>query len=738
MTSQQNVQNSIAFLFDRPGEPLLTGRDDVSFDVPENFWPDRYKAIASSIQSRFPVTGRVIRVQNIQVPDITEATTLGRHENFSLFNPAHRKCSNKLIETFMGMSNIDQFFSACVYARERVNPHMFVYAASVALLHRNDTRHIPIPPNCEVLPELYVDGSIFARAKEEVGVIPSGSRLPIEVPLDLTASDLDVEHRVAYWREDVGINLHHWHWHLVYPFDGPQNIVRKDRRGELFYYMHQQINARYNFERLSNGLSRVRRLNNFRDQIPEGYYPKLDSTIASRVWPARQANSVMRDLNRESDQLSADVQDLERWRDRILNDIFDGSVRDTSGRSVPLTEEAGIDILGNIIEASLLSVNRNRYGDLHNFGHLMLAYIHDPDNRYQETFGVMGDPTTAMRDPIFYAWHAYMGDIFQEYKGTLIPYTTQQLEFDGIRVTGAEITVEGGRVNEFATFWQQDDIDLSRGLDFQPRGSVFARLTHLQHAPFTYRIKVENNGQQRSGTVRIFLAPKYDERGRNYLFRDQRLLFVELDKFTINLRSGSNTIERQSSDSSVTIPYDQTFRNQENRPTSGNAATSFNYCGCGWPQHMLIAKGNAEGMAAELFVMITDARNDTVQQPNTAVTNSTCDDAQSYCGLRGGLYPDRRAMGFPFDRMPRTGVTTLTQFLTSNMFVQNTVIRFTNRTVPSTRRTNTNTTSGTVNPNTTGGNTNQSNQSNQRPQQSQSGSGNRGQNTNTSNNRRNC
>lgn len=75
------------------------------------------------------------------------------------------------------MSNVDQFFSACVYARERVNPHMFVYAASVALLHRNDTRHIQIPPNCEVLPELYVDGSIFARAKEEVGVIPSGSRV---------------------------------------------------------------------------------------------------------------------------------------------------------------------------------------------------------------------------------------------------------------------------------------------------------------------------------------------------------------------------------------------------------------------------------------------------------------------------------------------------------------------------------------------------------------------------------
>lgn len=50
---------------------------------------------------------------------------------------------------------------------------------------------------------------------------------------------------MAYWREDIGINLHHWHWHLVYPFETDIRIVNKDRRGELFYYMHHQIQARY-------------------------------------------------------------------------------------------------------------------------------------------------------------------------------------------------------------------------------------------------------------------------------------------------------------------------------------------------------------------------------------------------------------------------------------------------------------------------------------------------------------
>ena len=32
--------------------------------------------------------------------------------------------------------------------------------------------------------------------------------------------------------------------------------------------------------------------------------------------------------------------------------------------------------------------------------------------------------------------------------------------------------------------------------------------------------------------------------------------------------------------------------------------------------------------------------------------NENCNDSHSYCGLRDQLYPDRRAMGFPFDRQP--------------------------------------------------------------------------------------
>lgn len=56
---------------------------------------------------------------------------------------------------------------------------------------------------------------------------------------------------------------------------------------------------------------------------------------------------------------------------------------------------------------------------------------------------------------------------------------------------------------------------------------------------------------------------------------------------------GDNLIKRRSTDSSVTIPFERTFRDVDtNRPASGTDAESqFNFCGCGWPQHMLVPKG---------------------------------------------------------------------------------------------------------------------------------------------------
>ena len=140
--------------------------------------------------------------------------------------------------------------------------------------------------------------------------------------------------------------------------------------------------ARYNLERLCNNLPRVKRFNNYREPIQEGYFPKLDSLIASRAWPARPANTKISDLNRELDQIRFDVNDMERWTSRFVQACHQGWVEDPTGNRIQLDETRGIDILGDIMESSSISINRDLYGNLHGMGHVFISYAHDPDNRH--------------------------------------------------------------------------------------------------------------------------------------------------------------------------------------------------------------------------------------------------------------------------------------------------------------------------------------------------------------------
>lgn len=83
-----------------------------------------------------------------------------------------------------------------------------------------------------------------------------------------------------------------------------------------------------------------------------------------------------------------------------------------------------------------------------------------------------------------------------------------------------------------------------------------------------------------------------------------------------SVKQGQNTITRSSTQSAVTIPFERTFRDLDtSRPQGGEQLTQFNFCGCGWPQHMLIPKGTPEGMPCQLFVMISNYNNDSVSSP---------------------------------------------------------------------------------------------------------------------------
>ena len=334
--SKHNPQD-LLLLFEHPQEPVFVPKGDKAgdngfvFAVPDTYLSDQYRPLGALLTTRFGEDAEQIPVKKISIPPLGEILDIKRDENFSLFLEKHRHIAGKLIEIFMGMRNTQDLLSMACYCRDRVNPYLFNYAFSVALLNRKDTKNLSVPSFARLFPDKYVDSKVFTRAREEAKIVPEGSRTPLVIPKDFTASEREEEQRLSYFREDLGANLHHWHWHLVYPLNGERAIVAKNRRGELFYYMHQQIIARYNFERLCNKLKRVERLEDFNQPIKEAYFPKLDSVVASRAYPARVANQKMQNIDRAVDRVRLDVDELKRWSNRILDAIQKGTVMNVGG-----------------------------------------------------------------------------------------------------------------------------------------------------------------------------------------------------------------------------------------------------------------------------------------------------------------------------------------------------------------------------------------------------------------------
>ncbi|XP_058835597.1 phenoloxidase 8-like [Topomyia yanbarensis] len=680
------TSSDVLALLQRPLEPTFFPKDDgkTVLELPERYLSDRYRPLGADLQTRFGDNVDVkIPVRDVGIPDIAFAEVIDRRGSFSVFIQKHREIAAQLIELFLRQPNIPSLIGVASYCRERLNVYLFQYAFAVAVQHRPDTSNVNLPSILELFPSQFVDPAVFPKLREEGKVVSQADRMAIDIPMNYTASEREDEQRLAYWREDIGVNLHHWYWHLVYPTAGPVEVINKDRRGELFFYMHQQLIHRYNVERFGNRLGKAKSMHNFREPIAQAYFPKMLRSADNRAYAARPEGTTLKDIDRYVEGLKFTIAEMEMWRDRIYHAIDAGFVVDKSGKNIPLDEKTGIDIISNVLEASDLSINPAFYGNLHVSGHIAIAFCHDPDYRYLEPFGIMGELSTAQRDPSFYLWHSFVDDVLVRHKDSLNPYTAADLSFPGISVTNLNVALNRANVvpNVLLTYWQRSQVDLAAGLDFGPKGNVFASFTHLQHAPFVYNIEANNSNRSPSrGTVRIFMAPKTDDRNTTLKYDEWRRYVIELDKFVVTLTPGVNRITRRSNQSSVTVAYNRTFRQikTEAQIPKKDDLEQFRFCGCGWPEHMLLPKGTVEGMVFDLFVMISNYAGDTINQEFDE--NVNCNDSHSFCGLRDKLYPDARSMGFPFDRKSPATVQTLQQYMApnSNMRATDITIKFRN------------------------------------------------------------
>lgn len=211
-------KKDLVLLFQRPREPVFGVKSDengqkVRIDAPPEFYNERYKDIATEVQNRFGDDGvnRTVPIASVPLPNLDFTNVIPRKKPFNLFNAAHKRAAAQLIKIFVDAPDVRTLMALGAYSRDRVNEMLFQYAMSVAMQHRPDTQDVALPSVAETFPEQFVDPQVFPRAREETSFVPNTVRQAIDIPPNYTANEKEPEQRLAYFREDIGVNLHHWH-----------------------------------------------------------------------------------------------------------------------------------------------------------------------------------------------------------------------------------------------------------------------------------------------------------------------------------------------------------------------------------------------------------------------------------------------------------------------------------------------------------------------------------------------
>jgi hypothetical protein len=398
-------------------------------------------------------------------------------------------------------------------------------------------------------------------------------------PTDFAGGALPSD-ELEWYREDPFANEHHSHWHVVYPVVGlpdpanPNQRAFKDRQGEIFFYMHQQMLARYDAERVALNLERVAPHADYLATIAIGYNP--GPVLEQQGFSERPPNMKMVDIPPAGGQPGYTVAQHATVRTNVTTAVTHRAYTFLHP-PVPLTD---VSLFGSTVEANGAGIGttsgaaRQHYGSLHNMGHNLISGASVLGT------GVMVTPTTAIRDPVFWEWHKHVDDFYATWQNGAPEQTFDdrppvkiRKSFDGAATSpdimfAFEDALPPGALQDLASWghstfggakWDNDFSGVAPTTDALETAMVRRRMAladrvtnvpidHLTHRPFVYVFRVENLGAAAKVTTRVFIAPIID--GASGI--DDRRIWIEMDKFVLPLAAGEKKVAvRRGAQSSV-------------------------------------------------------------------------------------------------------------------------------------------------------------------------------------------
>ncbi|KAI5749529.1 hypothetical protein M8J76_008058 [Diaphorina citri] len=228
-------------------------------------------------------------------------------------------------------------------------------------------------------------------------------------------------------------------------------------RGEILYTYLQQTVARYNLERMSNGLPQVQQIE-YDQPIQPGFNPELQYENGQAV-PNRPANIRIKtkqanNNNNENNNVgNSFVETIKMHEQRIMEAIDLNAIKDPMGSSKPINPFYATNTLTNCIESNADCPNTQYYGSFFTELLKLVGSASDANRKLGLAPSALENYQTMLRDPTFYMIAKRVINNVNHYKNVnLRPYSNREMRFNGVQVESFVVSPlmtykEYGRVN---------------------------------------------------------------------------------------------------------------------------------------------------------------------------------------------------------------------------------------------------------------------------------------------------
>ncbi|XP_063916416.1 larval serum protein 1 alpha chain-like [Zophobas morio] len=562
---------------------------------------------------------------------------LPKGEIFSVFYQKHLEEAIALFKLLYYAGDYHTFYKTAVWARQHVNEGVFLYALSVAIFHRSDTYGIIIPPIHEINPFYFFSSDVIQQAFKYKQLKEDDRGYTI---FSNSSGYLDShqEHSLSYFTEDIGLSSFYYYYNLYYPhwLSSDDYDYRRDRRGETYFFVYQQIVSKYYLERLCNGFGEVPHLD-WKVPLETGYHPSLQYPNGVH-FPVRP---IFYNYGPKYVDYTL-VQDYER---RIRDAIDKGYVYTQGGQKLNLYSKDGVTILGNLVQSNPDSPNRHYYGPVHEHARHLLGSSYQIINK-KPIPSVLEHLETSLRDPAFYQFFKKIVSFYHKYKSQLPPYTEKHLLFEGVEVKKVEF-------DPLVTYFDYFYADVTNAVYVTVREyqedkiQIKIRQKRLNHDAFGYKVFV-NSDKNQTAVVKMYIGPKFDEYGRFINISENRLNFVIFDHFKYQLRSGQNVIERSSQQTPFyqddRVGYRELYQQVVDALGGKNEfQVRNNEAYYGIPRRFLLPKGRVDGFDCQFYVFVSPYVRPKYHREYS-------EDYYYPKVGSGAKYIDEYPLGYPFDR----------------------------------------------------------------------------------------